>query len=302
MIIKLRIYLPLFTLDHIGLGVFSVTMNKLFAAFTRTKHLTSKDFETTQLRRCLSTYDLTALAIGSTLGAGVYVVTGQVAKLRAGPAIVLSFSIAALASILSGLCYAELGARVPKAGSAYLYTYVTIGELCAFVVGWNLVLEYVVAAASIARAWSAFFDSLFGNYIHDSVINVLGKVRVHGLSEYVDVLAFIFIMIVTLILISGVKQSSSVNWVFTSINIFVIIFVIIAGLVFADLKNWDNFMPFGFNGVIAGAATCFYAFIGFDVVASSGEEAKTPSKSIPRAIIASLSEYLGFFACNTGII
>ena len=283
----------MFTLDHIGLGVFfSVTMNKLCAAFTRRKHLTSKDLEHTELRRCLSTLDLTALGVGSTLGAGVYVVTGQVAKLHAGPAIFLSFAIAALASILSGLCYAELGARVPKAGSAYLYTYVTIGELCAFVVGWNLVLEYILSAASVARAWSAFFDSLFGNYVHNAVIDVLGKIKVHGLSEYADILAFIFVIIVTLVLASGVKQSSSVNWIFTSINILVIIFVTIAGLAYADVKNWDNFMSFGFNGVIAGAATCFYAFIGFDTIASSGEEAKTPSKSIPKAIISSLREYL----------
>ena len=265
-------------------------MNKLLEAFTRTKLLTPRDIQETQLHRCLSTFDLTALGVGSTLGAGVYVVTGQVAKLQAGPAIVLSFTIAAIASILSGLCYAEFGARVPKAGSAYIYSYVTIGELCAFVIGWNLLLEYVVGTSSVARAWSAFFDSLLGDHIHNFIVSNLGSINVPGLSKYPDFLAFLFVAVITVILTTGVKQSSTVNWIFMSLNIFVITFVTVAGLYLARIENWDNFAPYGFHGVMAGAATCFYSFIGFDVVATSGEEAKTPSKSIPRAIISSLCE------------
>lgn len=264
-------------------------MNKLLQAFTRTKHLTLKDLQETKLRRCLSTLDLTLLGIGCTLGAGVYVVTGEVARLQAGPAIVLSFTIAAIASILSGLCYAEFGARVPKAGSAYIYSYVTIGELCAFVIGWNLVLEYIVGASSVARAWSAFFDSLSDNRIRNFTLSHVGKINVPWMSEYPDFLAFAFIIVITLILISGAKQSSFLNWVFTSINLSVILFVTVGDLVFAEAKNWDNFMPYGFGGVMTGAATCFYAFVGFDAVATCGEECNTPSKSIPRAIIGSLS-------------
>ena len=226
------------------------------------------------------------------MGAGIYVITGQVAKNKAGPAVVVSYLIAAITSILSGLCYAEFGARVPKAGSAYVYSYVTVGELCAFVIGWNLILEYIVGAASVAKGWSAFIDSMFHNYVKNQTMTNLGRINVPNvLSEYPDVLAFAFVTFISIILIAGVKGSARMNLIFTSINVCVVTFVTVAGMYYAQAKNWANFAPYGFQGVISGAATCFYSFVGFDVIATSGEEARTPSKSIPRAVVCSLRKY-----------
>ncbi|XP_064319112.1 cationic amino acid transporter 3 isoform X2 [Phalacrocorax carbo] len=217
--------------------------------------------EDTRFARCLSTLDLIALGVGSTLGAGVYVLAGEVAKEMAGPSIVLCFLVAALSSVLAGLCYAEFGARVPKTGSAYLYSYVTVGEIWAFTTGWNLILSYVIA-----------------------------------------LLAF------------GVSESALVNNIFTVVNLMVLVFVIIAGFVKGDIKNWQlseedyinrshleplddtkekafgsgGFVPFGLEGILTGAATCFYAFVGFDCIATTGEEARNPQRSIPIGIIVSL--------------
>lgn len=263
-------------------------MERLLKAFFRTKHFTTAEVDETKLKRCLSTFDLTALGIGCTLGAGVYVVTGEVAKNQAGPAIVISFAIAGVASLLSGLCYAEFGARVPKAGSAYIYSYVSIGELCAFVIGWNMLLEYIMGAAAVGKAWSDFLNSLCDDCVKNFFIEHLVSLKLHWLSEYPDFLAFTFIMVLTIVIICGAAQSSALNWVFTILNLSVILFATVAGLVFAEAKNWDNFAPYGFHGIMSGAATCFFAFVGFDVIATSGEEAKNPRTAIPRATVAAL--------------
>ena len=263
-------------------------MEKLLHAFLRTKHLTRAEVDETKLKRCLSTFDLTALGVGCTLGAGVYVVTGEVARQQAGPAIVISFAIAAVASLFSGLCYAEFGARVPKAGSAYLYSYVTIGELCAFVIGWNMLLEYIMGAAAVGKAWSDFFNSLCDDCVKKFFMDHMGSLSVQWLGDYPDLLAFTFIIVLTIIIICGAAESSALNWVFTILNLFVILFATVAGLFFASPKNWDNFAPFGFHGIMSGAGSCFFAFVGFDVIATTGEEAKNPRKSIPRATVAAL--------------
>ncbi len=136
------------------------------------------DFLETQLKRCLSTFDITLLGIGHMIGAGVYVLTGAVVRNTAGPGIVLSFLFAGIASLLSALCYAEFGARVPKAGSAYTYTYVTVGEFWAFIIGWNIILEHMLGAAAIARSWSGYLDSLLGHVIKNGTIYAVGEMQV----------------------------------------------------------------------------------------------------------------------------
>ncbi|XP_033225255.1 high affinity cationic amino acid transporter 1 isoform X1 [Belonocnema kinseyi] len=278
----------------------------------RTEDLDEKKGE---LARVLGLFDLTALGVGSTLGLGVYVLAGAVAKENAGPAVCLSFLVAAIASTLSGICYAEFAARVPKAGSAYVYSYVTVGEFIAFVIGWNLILEYVIGTASVARGLSSYLDALTGNAMGNALRSSM-PINISFLSEYPDFFAFTVVMLLIVLLSIGAKESSILNNIFTTVNMITILVIIVAGSIKADISNWlidvkdippdvkhggnGGFMPFGISGVMVGAAKCFYGFVGFDGVATTGEEAKNPQRNIPLAIILSLSIiFTAYFSIST---
>lgn len=268
------------------------------------------DESESQLARVLTLVDLTALGVGSTLGLGVYVLAGSVAYEQAGPAVAVSFALAAIASAFAGLCYAEFAGRVPRAGSAYVYSYVTVGEFVAFTIGWNLILEYVIGTASVARGLSGYLDALINNTMSTTLKNTM-PINVAFLGEYPDFFACGMVILLGCLLAFGVKESSLLNNIFTCVNMLTVCIVLVAGAIKADPSNWaltdvpdgagvGGFMPYGWAGVMAGAAKCFYGFIGFDVVATTGEEAINPKKNIPLSIIISLVIiFLAYFGVST---
>jgi len=218
--------------------------------------------------------------------------------------------------VAPSICYAEFAARVPRAGSAYIYSYVCVGEFVAFVIGWNLILEYVIGTASVARGLSSYIDKLIGNVMQNKMRELM-PINIDFLSTYPDLFSLAVIMVLAGILSSGVKESTLLNNIFTGVNLITVAIVIIAGSLKSDVHNWKipkseipqavaskagegGFMPFGLAGVMAGAAKCFYGFVGFDCVATTGEEAKNPQKSIPIAIVISLIIiFVSYFGMST---
>uniref|UniRef100_A0A8D8NEM7 Cationic amino acid transporter 3 n=2 Tax=Culex pipiens TaxID=7175 RepID=A0A8D8NEM7_CULPI len=288
-------------------------MDRFWMALTRKKR-NEDDGSDSKLARVLSLLDLTGLGVGSTLGLGVYVLAGSVAYEQAGPAVVISFLVAAVASAIAALCYAEFAARVPKAGSAYIYSYVSIGEFAAFSIGWNLILEYVIGTSSVARGMSGYIDALIDNKMSSALREAMGM-NVSFLSDYPDFFSFVVVLILAALLAYGVKESTLLNNIFTGVNLCVIAIVLVAGGMNSDSANWNikpedipegidggsgGFAPYGFAGIMAGAAKCFYGFVGFDCIATTGEEAKNPSRNIPLAIVISLIViFLAYFGIST---
>ncbi|XP_064614461.1 high affinity cationic amino acid transporter 1-like [Liolophura sinensis] len=263
-------------------------IKRLWNQMMRKKRLTG-DIMETPLMRCLGTCELMLFGLGHMMGAGIYVVTGSVVSNIAGPATVVSYAIAGFAAFLSAICYAEFAAMVPKAGSAYAYTYVTIGEFWAFVIGWNIILEHLISVASVGRAWSATFMTLISS---GNTSFVEPEVEIdQWLVVKPDFIGAIAIAVITVFLVIGAKTSAGVNNFLTLTNGAVILVVAIGGFCFADLSVWDKegFMPYGVKGTIGGAAVCFYAFIGFEGITIAGEEARDPARSMPKAIMGAMA-------------
>jgi cationic amino acid transporter 1 len=246
-----------------------------------------------QLRKELSVLQLIAIGVGSTIGAGVYVLVGTVAREHSGPALTLSFLIAGVAAALSAFCYAELASRCPSAGSAYHYSYICVGEGVAWLIGWALILEYTIGGSAVARGISPNLALFFGG--PNSLPWILARHEIPWLDVVVDPCASFLVFVVTGLLCVGIKESSFVQGVVTILNCFVMLFVIIAGSYIGFQTGWvgykvaGGFFPYGINGMLAGSATVFFAYIGFDSVASTAEEVKNPQRDLPFGIATALS-------------
>ncbi|MCL7042236.1 hypothetical protein MKW94_007731 [Papaver nudicaule] len=246
-----------------------------------------------KLAKELSILQLMAIGVGSTIGAGVYVLVGTVAREHSGPALTVSFLIAGIAAALSAFCYAELASRCPSAGSAYHYSYICVGEGVAWLIGWALILEYTIGGSAVARGISPNLALLFGGA--DSLPFFLSRMIIPGTDIVVDPCAAILVLVVTGLLCVGIKESSFVQAIVTTANLFVMVFIIIVGGYLGFKTGWSGyelpsgFLPFGVNGMLAGSATVFFAYIGFDSVASTAEEVKNPQRDLPLGIGASLS-------------
>lgn len=241
--------------------------------------------EDSQLHQCLSAFDLTALGIGAIIGAGVFVLTGVVAATQTGPAIVFAYIIAGFACAFSALSYAELASSVGGCGSAYGYTYAGFGEVVAWIVGWDLLLEYSIAVSAVSVGWSGYANDLL-QAMHLSLPESLRHGPLNG--GIINIMAFSIIILLSGLLAVGVKSSSRVNNIMVFIKLLVIaLFILIAGFN-VNPANWQPFLPFGWEGVMQGASLIFFAYVGFDAVSTAAEEAKNPQKDLPIGIIGSL--------------
>src|SRR4051794_12868906 len=239
-----------------------------------------------QLKRAVGLLDLTALGIGAIIGTGIFVILGEAIG-DAGPAIILSFVLAGVTCAFSALSYAELASSIPVSGSAYTYGYATMGELVAWIIGWDLILEYGVSVAAVAVGWGQYFnellDTLFGLQLPDSLASPPGDGGSFNLPAVFVVLA------VTGLLILGVRESARANAVMVMVKLAIVILFIILAFTGFNSDNLSPFNPGGFKGVVTAASVIFFAYIGFDAISPSGEEVKEPGRDLPIAIIASLA-------------
>lgn len=256
------------------------------------------------LKRTLGPVSLIAMGIGAIVGTGIFVLTGVAAAKYAGPGLMLSFVIAGIVSGLAALCYAEFASSVPISGSAYTYSYATLGELVAWIIGWDLILEYAVGAGAVSIGWSG--------YVADLLRSALGITIPPALTEspfaggIINLPAFLIILVVTALLILGTSESSRVNNIIVCIKLLVIIFFLVVGFGHIKPVNWTPFLPFGTGGIFRGASIIFFAYIGFDMVSTSAEETRNPGKNLPIGIIGSLIVctllYILVTAVLTGIV
>jgi APA family basic amino acid/polyamine antiporter len=294
--------------------------SQLFATKPLARILAETDGGTHSLKRTLGPWNLVALGIGAIIGAGLFSLTGIAAAEHAGPAIALSFVLAAIACAFAGFCYSEFATMIPIAGSAYTYAYATMGELVAWIVGWNLVLEYAVGAATVSISWSAYVVSL----LHDLGIELPPQLvaspwqpvqlpsgeLVHGI---VNLPAVLIVVLISALLIVGIKESALVNAIVVTIKVGVVIVFIAVGAWYVKPANYVPFIPentgvfgeFGWSGVLRAAGIIFFAYIGFDAVSTAAQEARHPQKDMPVGIIGSLAIctllYVAFSVVMTGL-
>ncbi len=258
------------------------------------------------LRKELSAADLAMLGIGAIIGTGIFVLTG-VGSLISGPALSLSFIIAGITCLLAAFTYAEFAALVPVSGSAYTYSFATMGEFFAWIIGWDLILEYMLAVSSVSAGWSGYFQSLLAGFgIHLPAFLTGAPGSIPGVTTYMNLPAFIIVIAITWLLSLGIKESKRVNNIMVIIKLAVIALFIGVGAFYVTPENWTPYMPFGIEGVFQGAALIFFAYLGFDAVSTAAEETKNPSKDLPRGILWSLGIvtllYVVVSALMTGMV
>ena len=254
--------------------------------------------EATPLKRTLKTFDLTMLGIGAIIGTGIFVLTGKGA-LTAGPALSLSFLLAAVCCGFAGLCYAEFASMAPVSGSAYSYAYLAFGELIAFVIGWDLILEYALQAATVSAGWSGYFNKLLEGFgLHLPVELTAAYGTTPGVTTYFNLPGFVIVLLITWLLSIGISQTKKANDIMVMIKLVIIVLFIICTVWYVNPANWKPFSPYGVYtfqpgstqpyGIVPAASIVFFSFIGFDAVSSSAEETINPNKTLPRGILLSL--------------
>lgn len=272
------------------------------------------------MRRVLSRFDLVLIGVGSTVGAGIFVITGTAAAQYAGPAIVLSFIIAGLACLSTGFCYAELASMMPVAGSSYTYAYATLGELAAWTIGWCLVLEYLVAGSTIAVGWSGYFTNALSSMgvtipaaLSSAPFGLDADNHFMMSGAIVNVPAVVIVLAMTWLLVLGIKESAFANAVFVAMKIGVVLAVIVFGSFYVNPDNWHPFVPantgesgeYGWSGVFRGAGVIFFAYIGFETVSTCAQETRNPQKDLGFSILMSLlictALYVAMAAVMTGL-
>jgi basic amino acid/polyamine antiporter, APA family len=256
------------------------------------------------LKKTLGAFELTMLGIGAIIGTGIFVLTGIAAARFSGPALIISFMISGMACIFAALCYAEFASMVPVAGSAYTYGYAALGEIWAWIIGWDLILEYTVAAAAVSIGWSGYITSLLENigvHLPAALVNPPG---VNG--GVANLPAILIVLLIAALLLIGVKESARLNNIIVVVKMSAILLFILIGIFHVRPANWQPFMPYGWGGVFQGAAIVFFAYIGFDAVSTAAEEVKNPQRDLPRGIIGSLVIctllYIAVSAILTGMV